>query len=144
MFLPPVFCLMGPYSACWLDFSNFSIFRRNRARKKKKNTEGPIWEDRKIPDGVSCHSFTSVSWQLTAAEGLLHSIWSRWILCYVWMPIYWAHVCSPASAVKLWFSSTHLQGWNSWLSKLLITLWFRTLPWDPRITTFSLYNTALL
>lgn len=59
VFLPSLLCLTGPYIACWLDFSNFSIFRRTHTRKK--HTGGPIWEDRKIPDGVSCQSFTSVS-----------------------------------------------------------------------------------
>lgn len=33
IFLPPLFCLTGPYTACWLDFSSFSIFRRNYTRK---------------------------------------------------------------------------------------------------------------
>lgn len=31
--LPPLFCLTEPYTACWLDFSSFSIFRRNYTRK---------------------------------------------------------------------------------------------------------------
>lgn len=34
-FLPPLFCLMGPYIACWLDFSNFSIFRKSHTRKNR-------------------------------------------------------------------------------------------------------------
>lgn len=75
IFLSPLFCLMGPYIACWLDFSTFSIFGRNHTRKNTLESQsektGRSQVVLVVTASLQCHDNSQ---QLRASSTPLHHI----------------------------------------------------------------------